>query len=129
MQIKIDLKPELPGIQIHLNGTYNMLGMKKLIDDLARRIRRDKPDGDVPVFIDTRDVKGEVSTLDRYALGVYYTNHLHGIRLALLTTEKYYNDEHFFENVVTNRGGTIKAFVDEAAAKDWLGWESATNLA
>lgn len=80
------------------------------------------------VLCDIRGVGGiEVGALpliERYLLGEFAANVIpKGIRLAILETPEQYTKDRFDENVLANRGVTVKITTDLKEALAWLGVE------
>ena len=75
--------------------------------------------GQKNVLVTGASIKVELSTVDLLQLGTEVANS----RLRIAVVEEHDaspEDVSFLENVAWNRGGLIRFFDNEAAAKDWL---------
>jgi hypothetical protein len=73
------------------------------------------------VLFDCISMTGEMSIFDRYKIGEYGAEILPGIiKIAMLGREDQRLPDNFFENVVVNRGLTLKEFSDGNEAVGWL---------
>ena len=70
-------------------------------------------------LIDARDLTGEFSIMDRYAYGKYLGNF--DVKVAIIASVSMILPDKFFENVVTNSGGSIIVTTDPNEAAQWLG--------
>lgn len=72
------------------------------------------------VLVDVRDVEGEPTTMDRFALAEFVVAHGRGLRVAILGREPLIDPERFGETVVQNRGAGGRAFTVLEEALAWL---------
>lgn len=126
MQLKFEQYPGAAAFAVTASGSYTLPSLRRVFDDFARRARRLDSRAKPSFILDVREATGSLSSLDRYALGVYLTTHLPSARLAIVTTTENLDNEKFFENVVENRGGVARAFTTREDAESWLGWSIPT---
>ena len=73
------------------------------------------------VLCDERALEYRLNTLDTYALATWISEQVpHLARIALVSAPAAAADAQFWENVAVNRGLTVRAFQDPAAAEHWL---------
>lgn len=74
------------------------------------------------VLCDERALEYRLNTLDTYALASWISEQVpHVARIALVCAPAAAADARLWENVAVNRGLTVRAFQDLAAAERWLG--------
>ncbi len=62
-----------------------------------------------------------LTIIETYEAALYLTAHAPRVaRIAIVCDERRLPDARFWEDVVVNRGLLARAFLDEAAAREWL---------
>ncbi len=73
------------------------------------------------VLCDERDLEYRLDTLDIYTVGEFIAARAPRVaRVAIIPAKRYAADARFWENVVVNRGLTVRVFEDDGAAWRWL---------
>ena len=74
------------------------------------------------VLFDLRAIQENVSTMDRYDMGVEVAKVI-GSKIKVAAVAQSHLINHLAENVAINRGGNLRAFSDIEKAMEWLGVE------
>lgn len=99
-----------------VSGPYSLADFLRLAD-LVRAER--KAQGATRTLVDIRQVTGDISSLDRYRLGIYCAEKPdRAERLAIVMRRESIN--WMFENVATNRGLPTCESADPRYAENWL---------
>jgi hypothetical protein len=73
------------------------------------------------ILCDERDLEYRLGTFDTYKAAEALAMHAPRVgRAAIIPNPKHLADARFWEDVVVNRGLSVKVFQDEAAALAWL---------
>jgi hypothetical protein len=109
-------------VWIDVAGTFSPAA---LVPILERAFARAAEDGVSALMMDVRQVTGSPPTLaERYEIANRVSDLQSArqprIRFAMLGHEPMIHAERFGEIVATNRGAEVKAFTDEAEARNWL---------
>ena len=114
-------------ILITANGNYSQSVTKNLFLDAVDAAKTNKI---FKILIDCREVIGEISTLDRYDIGVLLSQLVYVkaegkiIKVAFVAYEPIIDPKRFVEKVAVNRGADVKAFTNYEEAIEWLGIQS-----
>ena len=116
MQIQLSFRHEADFLFCAVSGPYSLTDFLRLADQVrAERMAR----GASRVLVDLRAVSGEVSSLDRYRLGIYVAEKPdRAKRLAVVLRPDSIN--WMFENVASNRGLPTCESADPRYAENWL---------
>ncbi len=77
--------------------------------------------GVVHVFCDETALEYRLGTLDTYRAGEFLSTHVPGVaKVAIVCNPASLADASFFEDVVVNRGLTLRVFTDATIALQWL---------
>ena len=116
MQLSLSFRTEGDVLFCEVSGQYSLAGFLRLVDQVkAERLAR----GASRVLVDIRGVTGEISSLDRYRLGVYCAEKpSRPERLAVVARPETVN--WMFENVACNRGLPTCESADPRYAENWL---------
>jgi hypothetical protein len=99
-----------------VSGPYSLGDFLRLADQV--RAER-KAQGATRTLVDIRNVTGDISSLDRYRLGIYCAEKPdRAERLAVVMRRESIN--WMFENVATNRGLPTCESADPRYAENWL---------
>lgn len=106
-----------PGfILITVSGPYSWARVDRL---LRRILIESESRGSCPVLVDATAVPVNLTTTDKYTMGVDAALRLGGrVKVALLGAPV--TIDGFGETVARNRGGNVGVFTDQAAAVRWL---------
>ena len=109
-------------VRIEVSGDFSLEAILPLCDRFFEVMAGV---GQEAMLVDATSVTGREPTMaERYQWAVQVATaqarHQPRIRVALLGHEPLIHPERFGEIVVTNRGGTIRTFTEEAAALEWL---------
>ena len=73
------------------------------------------------VFCDETNLEYRLGTLDTYRAGEFLSTHVPALaKVAIVCNPACLADASFFENVVVNRGLTLRVFTDAEIARRWL---------
>ena len=73
------------------------------------------------VLCDELELDYRLGIFDTYAAAEFLASQAPSIsRVAIVCAERFIDDARFWENVVVNRGLTVRAFTDLEAARGWL---------
>ena len=116
MHLDLSFRPEGDFLFCEVSGPYSLTDFLRLADQVrAERMAR----GASRVLVDLRGVSGEVSSLDRYRLGIYVAEKPdRAKRLAVVLRPDSIN--WMFENVASNRGLPTCESADPRYAENWL---------
>jgi len=116
MQLNLSFRQDGDLLHCEVEGPYSLVDFLRLADKVrAERVSR----GASRVLVDIRKVSGEISSLDRYRLGIYCAEKPnHAERLAVVMRREAVN--WMFENVATNRGLPTCETTDPRYAEKWL---------
>ena len=77
--------------------------------------------GCVRVLCDETDLEYRLGTMDTFESAAFIAEHApHVARVAIVCGPDQFADASFWETVAVNRGLSVRAFEDVAAAEDWL---------
>ena len=116
MQLSLSFRSGGDVLFCEVSGPYSLADFLRLADQVrTERMAR----GASRVLVDLRGVTGEVSSLDRYRLGIYVAEKPnHARRLAVVMRRESVN--WMFENVASNRGLPTCESADPRYAENWL---------
>jgi hypothetical protein len=108
---------DMPGyVTLHVTGSYNLHDMKILIYGVRNERRKA---GATRLFVDLREMEGEVPNIDRFNLGQLIAElWSEPLKVAILNSGDRINS--LFENTAVNRYATLKVGSGEKALRDWL---------
>ncbi len=73
------------------------------------------------ILCDETELEYRLGTFDLYELGKFFSSSVpREIRVAIVCSPEDISDTVFFENVVVNRGHSLKLFRESQEAKQWL---------
>ena len=99
-----------------ISGRYSRSDSFRIVDELLSECRARKQ---TCALVDLRQVRDDIPTIDRYALGVYCAEKLGNvIRLAVVCRAECIN--WFFESVALNRGLATRVSDDVLGSQRWL---------
>jgi hypothetical protein len=116
MQLQLSFRQEGDVLFCTVSGPYSLADFLRLVDKvraerLSRRASR--------VLVDICGVTGDISSLDRYRLGIYCAEKpTRPERLAVVARRETVN--WMFENVASNRGLPTCESADPRYAENWL---------
>ena len=113
----VTIREDLQVIQVTSHGTITKGDFEASLDALLR-IRDEQ--GLTRVFVDATKVTSYPSTMSIFDFGLKAAGAIRGIRLAIATPPGIRDDPAFFENVMRNRGGSVRVFDSPDAALMWL---------
>lgn len=116
MQLQLSFRQEGDALFCTVGGPYSLAAFLRLVDQVrAERLVR----GASRVLVDIRGVTGDISSLDRYRLGIYCAEKpTRPERLAVVARQETVN--WMFENVASNRGLPTCETADPRYAENWL---------
>src|SRR5262245_60122985 len=116
MRLNLHIRREGEILFCEVSGPYSLADFLRLAD----RVRADrKALGATRVLVDIREVTGDISSLDRYRLGIYCAEKPdRAERLAIVMRREAIN--WMVENVATNRGLPTCESADPRYAENWL---------
>jgi hypothetical protein len=114
--LNLAFRSEGPVLFCAVTGAYSLAAGLRLVDQVRKeRLAR----GASRVLVDIRSLTGEISSLDRYRLGIYCAEKPNRPeRLAVVARPDAIN--WMFENVASNRGLPTCESADERYAESWL---------
>ena len=71
-------------------------------------------------LLDTREVPGPVSFMDRFQLGALAGRYLSGVSIGVLARPDQADPQKIGQLVAKNRGVAVEVFTDPAAAEAWI---------
>jgi hypothetical protein len=91
-------------------------------------IEATRKNGAQRVLSDEREVEYRIGTFDTYDLGKFLSENVPSpLRIATVCNPSFISDATFFEDVVVNRGATLRIFTDVDKAKEWLNVQNVQN--
>jgi hypothetical protein len=116
MRLILSFRTDGEALFVEVSGPYSLADFLRLVDQVkAERLAR----GASRVLVDIRGVTGDISSLDRYRLGIYCAEKAkRPERLAVVARRESIN--WMFENVATNRGLLTCESADPRYAESWL---------
>ena len=108
-QYKVDIKQDY--IHVIVSGTFSLVAYRSIIEEiLAECVKNNKSS----ILFDEREVKGNMSTFERYDLSVYFSKLSRKHPFTLIDPNR------FGETVALNRGININVTNDIDKAVRWL---------
>jgi hypothetical protein len=111
---------------INLKGVFEVNSLGVVIDKVLTEVAREQY---ARVLLDARGVKGAPSILERFQFATLFAaNYLKAraqgsipsCRFALLGEEPMVDPKRFGEKVANNRGLSVRVFLSESEAIEWL---------
>ena len=116
MRLDLNLRRDGEILFCEVSGPYSLADFLRLADKVRQQR---KSLGASRVLVDITRVTGDISSLDRYRLGIYCAEKPdHAERLAIVMRREAIN--WMFENVATNRGLPTCESADSRYAENWL---------
>src|SRR5262245_60231565 len=116
MRLELAFRKENDILICEVSGSYSLADFLRLADKVREQR---KSLGLTRVLVDIRNVTGDISSLDRYRLGIYAAEKPdRAERLAVVMRREAIN--WMFENVATNRGLPTCESADPRYAQSWL---------
>lgn len=98
-------------------GETTVASMFALADEIGARCAAAGRDC---VVLDCAGMTGAVPLVDLFNVAKYFASHLAHVRLAAINAPAHWRDNRFSEDVISNRGGELCHFRDEAQARAWF---------
>jgi hypothetical protein len=102
-------------VRITVSGPFTRARFGRLVQ---RIVAEAGSRGETRVLVDLQAVPMNLSTMDRYEMGVAAGRLLVGVKVVVIATRAVV--DHFAETVARNRGAVVGVFTEEAAALKWL---------
>jgi len=100
-----------------ISGATTVASMFALADAIGARCAAAGRDC---VVLDCAGMTGAVPLVDLFNVAKYFAGHLPHVRLAAINAPAHWRDNRFSEDVISNRGGELRHFRDEAQARAWF---------
>ena len=123
-QYKVSTEPGR--LRVSIEGTFESSLIPEMVGKVLEACREHKPRR---LLVDAHRVGGQLSTVDRFQLGVTVASEfmkdvaagkIPYARIAFLSNEAIADPERFGEKVATNRGMNLMVCTDENEALAWL---------
>ena len=114
-EIEFSVRPGC--LLIHVRGREIVQNKPAVIKMIGDAIRKHQVRA---ALLDTREVPGPVSFMDRFQLGTLAGQHLSGLRIGVLARPDQADPQRIGQLVAKNRGVEVEVFTDPAAADAWL---------
>jgi hypothetical protein len=126
MSIDLEVTPEKGFLRVRVTGRVSLRDANDAFARMLVAVARQKA---AKVLVDCRDVKGTMTTADRYQHASFGAEELskwtrmgesRGTRLAYVAKPPSLDRRRFGETVAVNRGVNVKAFDNTEEALRWL---------
>ena len=102
---------------VRMSGPYSVEWFLSLVSQIGAAVRAAPV---TAILIDTLEVYGAPTDLDRYRFGMAPVNEQLTGPIAVVGKEPMLDPRRLGEAVARNRGVNVRVFTDEAAARVWL---------
>ena len=126
MRMNLDITREKGFIRVHMTGEFSLTEANDCVVSIFEAVAQH---GLQKVLVDCRRLKGEPTTMERFAHATFAVRQLdrfvdvgvfRGTRFAYVGHEPLIDRDRFGETVAVNRGLNVKVSLSEQEALDWL---------
>jgi hypothetical protein len=124
--MQIQIEPKAAYLYVHVEGPFELFQAKEFHQ---RILDMSSAHGLSRILIDSRQLKGNISTMDRFEAGSFSEIKPSKLQTAIVASEEHILPDKFYENVTNNRGINTKVTSNINEALDWLKVKSANQEA